>query len=314
MNLEFAELIKNGLTVKQKYLSSKYFYDDYGSQLFQMITKLPEYYLTKCEYEIFETQKDKLLNSFLGKDKRFNLIELGSGDAHKTKILLKHFINKEIDFIYKPIDISSEALDMLDKILVEEFEQLKIEKLVGDYYKVIDKLEFSNNKNVVLFLGSNIGNFNYQESINFLQFITSKIKKNDLFLVGFDLKKEPKIIADAYNDNQGITSLFNLNILTRINNEFGANFDLNNFSHYSYYNPETMECKSYIISNKNQIVSIKSLNLILNFEYAENIYTELSQKFDLERINDIAAKAGLRIKEQFYDCKSYFVDVLFEKI
>lgn len=314
MDLEFAKLIRNGLTAKKKYLSSKYFYDNYGSQLFQMITKLPEYYLTKCEYEIFKTHKSKLLNAFLGDDSSFNLIELGSGDAHKTKILLKYFIEKNTDFIYKPIDISSEALDMLDEVLLEEFKQLKIEKLVGDYYKVLDKIELSNNKNVILFLGSNIGNFNYQDSINFLRFISSKIKKDDLFLVGFDLKKEPKIILEAYNDSQGITSLFNLNILTRINNEFGANFDLNNFSHYSFYDPETLECKSFIISNKKQNVNIKSLNLEINLDYAENIYTELSQKFDLERINEIATKAGLRIKEQFYDCRSYFVDVLFEKI
>lgn len=314
MDIEFAELVKKGLSSKNKYLSSLYFYDDYGSQLFQMITKLPEYYLTKCEYEIFETQKDKILKSFLGTDDNFNLIELGSGDGHKTKVLLNYFIEKEVDFVYKPNDISIEALDSLDKILKEEFKLIKIEKLVGNYHKVLDQIEFSKEKNIVLFLGSNIGNFNYQNSINFFKFISSKLKKEDLFLVGFDLKKEPKIISNAYNDSQGITEAFNLNILTRINNEFGADFDINNFSFYSYYNPETMEYKSYIISNKKQNVNISKLEFEVDFEYGESIFTELSQKFDLERINDMASKAGLKIKEQFYDCRSYFVDILFEKI
>lgn len=313
MNLEFAELIKNGLTSENKYLSSMYFYDDEGSKLFQMITQLPEYYLTKCEYEILETNKNKILSDFLGNDNKFNIVELGSGDGHKTKILLKYFLESNIEFEYSPIDISKEALNLLKNNLKSELKELNINPLVGDYHKVLKKLSLNKDKKIFLFMGSNIGNFKKEKAFEFINFIVSNMNKGDLLLVGFDLKKDPKVILNAYNDSQGVTSRFNLNVLKRINREFDANFDLNNFTHYPFYNPETLECKSYLVSNKRQNVEIKKLNLNIDFKYAEIISTELSRKFDNDRINEIATQTNLKIKSKYYDCREYFVDVLFEK-
>lgn len=313
MNLEFAEHIKLGLGSKKKYLSSKYFYDDEGSNLFSLITKIPEYYLTKCEYEIIDNSKNDILRRLNIDNNYFSLIELGAGDGQKTKLLLEYFCNEKLNFKYFPIDISKDAFSLLDKNISYLKGELNFEYLEGDYFKLLKNYGFGKGKKLVLFLGSNIGNFEIENGINFLKLISSNINKGDMVLVGFDLKKDPKLILDAYNDSSGITKQFNLNLLKRINNEFDANFDLNNFSHYPSYNPETLECRSYLVSLKEQEVLINDLNFKVKFEYAEIINTELSQKYDLELIEMIGEKASFKINELYFDCKRYFVDVLFEK-
>ncbi len=312
VNKDFTDLIINGLSSNKKYLSSMYFYDDYGSKLFQMITELPEYYLTKCEFEIMQSHKNQILNDFKESSKLFNIIELGSGDGHKTKILLKHFIEQGVDFQYSPIDISKEALDSLEINLKSELSHLKINKYVGNYHKILKDIISSDIRNILLFMGSNIGNFKYNESINFLKMISNSLNKGDLVLIGFDLKKEPDIILNAYNDSQGVTKEFNLNILRRINREYDANFDLNSFKHFPTYNPDTMECKSFLVSTRKQEVKINKLDLTVQFQYAEHIFTELSQKYDIELIKELTEPLGYKIKNQYYDCKQYFVNILFE--
>lgn len=313
MNKEFAEHLKLGLTSKNKFVSSKYFYDDIGSSLFTEIMNLPEYYLTDCEYEVLDNYKNDILKDIKVNEEHFDLIELGAGDGQKTKLLLEHFVNSSIDFTYSPIDISSEAFIKLNENIFYLKDKLNVNYLEGDYFEILRKHNFKGGRKVILFLGSNIGNFKYENAKNFLKLISSNIQKGDILIAGFDLKKNPNVILKAYNDAKGVTKKFNLNLLQRINNEFKANFDLNNFEHFPVYDPEKKQCRSYIISLKKQEVNIKDLDLKINFDNAEAIFTELSQKYDEELIEDLAQYSGFEVSKYYYDERKYFSDVVLVK-
>lgn len=313
MNKEFAEHLKLGLTSKIKFVSSKYFYDDIGSSLFTEIMNLPEYYLTDCEYEILDSYKNEILKDIKVNEEHFDLVELGAGDGQKTKLLLEHFVNSNIDFTYSPIDISSEAFIKLNENIFYLKDKLNVNYLEGDYFEILRKHNFKGGRKVILFLGSNIGNFKYENAKNFLNLISSNIRKGDILIVGFDLKKDPNVILKAYNDEKGVTKKFNLNLLQRINNEFNANFDLKNFEHFPVYDPEEMQCRSYIVSLKKQEVNIKDLDLKINFDNAETIFTEFSQKYDEELIEDLAQNSGFEVSKYYYDTRKYFSDVVLVK-
>ena len=219
-NDQFLEDVLFGLNSKPKKLSSKYFYDKKGDELFQQIMALDEYYLTRAEYEIFKTNKQEILEIFQSENSEFRLIEFGAGDGYKTKLLLEHFILSQAVFEYKPIDISQNALDKLKIDLNGNIPKLNMTAEQGDYFQVLKKLpRLDHKKNVVLFLGSNIGNFTLDEVESFLTNIRNKIHIGDLLFLGLDLKKDPEKIRAAYNDKQGVTRDFNLNLLDRINKE-----------------------------------------------------------------------------------------------
>lgn len=310
---DFAQDTLEGLTSPQKYLSSKYFYDDRGSKIFQDIMRMPEYYLTDCELEIFQSQKQEILNDFLGSGSHFDLLELGAGDGLKTKILLGHFLNQDVDFRYTPIDISEVAVDNLISDLEDELPGLEVNGLVGDYFDLIgdDKLN-GHSKKVILFLGSNIGNFNRKKSLAFLRRLGEAMTPDDMLFIGFDLKKEPDIILNAYNDPYGHTAAFNLNLLQRINNELDADFDLATFKHREAYDPQTGTAKSYLISQKNQQVRIHELDQTIYFEEGEKVFTEMSQKYDADMIHDLAAGSGFEVVRNYYDQRHYFVNSLWK--
>ena len=303
---EFARDVKNGLSKSSKELSSKYFYDEDGSKIFSKITELPEYYLTRAGYEILDKNKDKIAQ--LVKDTSFSLIELGSGDGRKTKVLLSHFLNTGVDFQYIPIDISESAVDDLVKSVKNEFPSLQTTGIVTEYFKGIQWLEEKEKKkNFVLFLGSNIGNFDKEQQIVFLQSLWNSLNHDDLVLIGFDLKKDINLITKAYNDSQGVTEEFNLNLLRRINRELGANFDLSKFSFFANYNPIIGAVESFLISMEEQSVFISELGKTFNFNAWEPIHTEYSFKYSDSDIAILAHEAGYKIKTQFYDSERYFV-------
>lgn len=308
----FASDVINGLNSKPKKLPAKYFYDSKGSKLFQMIMKLPEYYLTNCEFEILQTYKEEFLNNFINPN-GFDLIEFGAGDGLKTKILLKHFLQSNVEFSYMPIDISTAAIDDLGIALNNELPGLKYEGIVADYFDALTNLKRSKRKKVILFLGSNIGNFPSQESTKFLLQINKNLNKGDMLLIGMDLKKDPEIILNAYNDSAGITREFNMNLLARMNNELGANFDLAHFKHYPNYDPEDMCAKSFLISLKDQIVTFDKIKYKVEFSYAEEIYVEISQKYDKTLIESIYKGAGFSELKSFTDCKHYFYNGIWQK-
>ncbi len=311
----FAEDVLRGLSGTPKTLSSKYFYDDEGSRLFQEIMKLPEYYLTNCELELFQKQTDAIFQSFANGDNAFDLIELGAGDGTKTAVLVDHFLKQQADISYSPIDISQEALDALSAKFSAEFPSLKIEARNGDYLRILESLRNSNGRRkVLLFLGSNIGNFNREQALEFFRDLRSVMNENDLLFIGFDLQKDPRVIVRAYDDEKGVTAAFNLNLLKRINRELGADFDLEKFSHYAVYRPVECAARSFLISREKQSVHIAALDKTFDFEQWEAIFMEISQKYSMRMIEEIARESGFAVKQNFFDSRRYYCDSLWQPV
>lgn len=299
--------VLTGLSSNPKRLSSKYFYDKKGDELFQRIMACPEYYLTRCELDIFQNQTDKLAALLSnGSSLPFDLIELGVGDGIKTRFLLDELIPTKVNFNYLPIDISANILAELETNL-SHLESLNIKTLQGEYLDMLKEASrISGNRKVVLFLGSNIGNMGMNDAKQFCQEVRSLLRPGDLFLVGFDLRKNPQTILNAYNDKQGITREFNLNLLQRINNELGADFEIDRFIHYPTYDPPTGACKSYLVSSVKQTVRIGDNTI--SFKEGEWIYTEISQKYSLSEIKSLAVDSGFAVLENLTDKKDWFVD------
>ena len=274
---------------------------------------MPEYYLTNCEMDIMKNRAVEIYEA-TGFKRHFNIIELGAGDGAKTKELLRNLLRLEADFTYVPIDISQEAIDLLVVSMEASLPNLKMNPQVGDYFDVMDKVEAQENcPNLVLFLGSNIGNFKPKWAVDLLQHMNEHMRSGDKLLVGFDLMKNPNLIRNAYNDSQGITARFNMNVLTRINRELSGDFNLDTFDFYSFYNPENGDVKSYIYSLIEQDISIKETEKSFHFEKDECIWMELSKKYSLDGIEKLGADAGFQFKEHFLDSKGYFSDSLFTK-
>ncbi|UJH68280.1 L-histidine N(alpha)-methyltransferase [Allomuricauda sp. SCSIO 65647] len=314
LNTDFAQEVREGLTDYPKHLSSKYFYDEVGDKLFQDIMAMPEYYLTDSEFNILETHKEGISKLFMGNGGAFSLFELGAGDGKKTKILLRNLVEKEADFDYRPIDISQNALNQLEASVSFEIPEVRINTIQGTYFETLADIAKQNGRRkVILFLGSNIGNLLHPQAVEFLKNIRDILNEDDLVFMGFDQKKHPQKILDAYNDKTGITEAFNKNLLARINKELGGNFELDNFLHWEVYDPETGTAKSYLVAKKAQKVFIEALGLKVNFKQWETIHTEISQKYDDEVVNWLADKAGLDIIAQFSDGQSEYRDYVFKK-
>jgi L-histidine N-alpha-methyltransferase len=304
----YNDVIK-GLSGTPKRLNSMYFYDAVGDKIFQELMGCPEYYPTNCEMEIFSTKTAALGQSIMADGDAFDLIELGAGDATKSSYLLKYLINQQADFTYLPIDISANVINYLNVKLPLTIPGLKITGLNGEYFDMLKKAaSLSNRRKVVLFMGSNIGNMPIAEANQFCKVLREHLNPGDMALIGFDLKKSPKIILAAYNDSEGITKRFNLNLLLRINRELNGNFDVSQFDHYATYDPETGSCKSYLISLKDQIVTIGKETI--RFIKDEYIYMEISQKFTIMQTDQMATNTGFRPVDRFFDIKKWFVDAV----
>ena len=311
---ELATDTLRGLSANSKFLLSKYFYDDIGSSIFQDIMNMPEYYLTDCEHEIFTTHTKEITDAFIKDALHFELVELGSGDGLKTKILLKSMVSQGSGIKYIPIDISLKANNELVESLTREIPSLKVNAQTGDFFRLMKQLNgHSGLRKIILFLGSNIGNFPDVELNLFLSQLSGFAHKGDKVMIGFDLKKSPDIIMKAYEDPHGHTRRFNLNHLTRLNRELGADFDISNFEHHTDYNPQTGAVKSFLVSTQNQTVHIESLAGNFHFNQWETIYMELSRKFDLKTIETLAINHGFRVEQHFSDSRNYFADSLWVK-
>ena len=315
---QFAEDVLRGLSSIPKRLSSKYFYDDEGSRLFQEIMKLPEYYLTRAELGIFQDQADSILQAFLATDSRtevnpqsLDLIELGAGDGTKTAVLIEHFLATATDFTYSPVDISQEANDALLARFTEKFPKLRIEPHTGDYFQVLSSLRNgSSRRKILMFLGSNIGNFQREQAVDFFRQLRAVMNSNDRLFVGFDMQKDPRVIVSAYDDPEGVTAAFNLNLLRRINRELGGDFDLEKFSHYAQYRPVECAARSFLISREKQTVSISALERTFEFEQWEPIFMEISQKYTRAMIEELAGESGFEIETEFFDEVNFYTDSL----
>ncbi len=311
----FAEDVLTGLSANPKYLSSKYFYDDEGSRLFQEIMKVPEYYLTRSEYEIFSRQTAEIFEAFKADAAPFDLIELGAGDGSKTSLLVDYFLKQNAEFRYVPIDISAEALNFLTNKFKTQFPALNMQTEQGDYFKTLETFkEKFDKKKIILFLGSNIGNFSEIQALDFFKQLRGLCDVEDFLFIGFDLHKNPKTILRAYADSLGITAKFNLNLLKRINRELGGNFNVEEFKHYASYHPTERAARSFLISQKEQTIRIEAVEKEFKFDQWEPIFMEVSQKYNLEMIENIARESGFEIVKNFYDESRFYTNSLWKPV
>lgn len=306
----FCQDVIAGLSASPKYLLPKYFYDAKGDYLFQQIMDCPEYYLTRAEREILSTQSLKIAQHCADVHPTFDLVELGAGDASKTVYLLEAALQLECCQRYFPIDISESMIDHLNWALPPKLPGLQVKGLAGEYFPMLERLKVeSDQPKLVLFLGATIGNMLPDEALVFCQNLRTFLNPGDLLLIGFDLKKNPQTILDAYNDRGGLTRDFNHNLLDRINRELGADFNTADFKHYPVYDPGTGSCKSYLISTRSQRVVLAD-GREFHFDKDEAIYMEVSQKYSKNEIDQLGLSAGYEAIESYFDQQRRFVDVL----
>ena len=310
--LQFANDVEQGLTAKQKNLNPKYFYDDYGSKLFEQICTQPEYYHTRTEYEIIKDNVDTIIEIYA--DSKISIIELGSGSSKKTKIILKKFLERKKDSVYYfPIDVSKEILQETSFELNTEFPKLKTKYIPTEYIsgiievkKLIDKNNYIPKKGIILFLGSSLGNLEPNHAIDFLKNIKKSIAEIDLLLIGMDLHKSKQILEKAYNDEAGVTAKFNFNVLKRINRELSGKFDLNQFEHIAFYNNKHRRIEMHLKSLRDQRIKIDYLDKVFYFSKNETIHTENSYKYSVAGLRDLFFNGGFKIENMFTDENNWF--------
>ncbi|SDX82360.1 L-histidine N(alpha)-methyltransferase [Flavobacterium degerlachei] len=310
----FKNDVEKGLNTTPKILPSKYFYDKKGDALFVEIMNLPEYYLTRCELDIFQNKTQQLIDKLqLRPNSYFELIELGAGDGLKTKELLRLLDSQNFKFDYLPIDISINSLKLLEQDLKKELPNVSVQTQQGDYFEVLASLKMSSAPKIVLFLGSNIGNMTDEQAAQFIYNLGANLQAGDQLLLGVDLIKPKELVLAAYDDSKGITAQFNLNLLERINEELGGNFDLNYFKHQPEYNEEEGIAKSFIVSTIQQKVTIKAVGKTFEFAAAEKIHTEVSRKYNDGLIEKIIANTDFKITDKIMDSKNYFADYILKR-
>lgn len=306
----FAEEISFSLNQNSKFINPKFFYDKKGSELFESICLLPEYYPTRTEISILKKLKHDL-PSYL--DENINLVELGSGTSVKTRLILDIFTKLQPKTEYFPIDIS-EILTESSEQLLKDYDTLHITGIIDTYEGGLEFLKsYDDKKNLILFLGSSFGNFTPDDGKLFLEKILSTMKSGDLFLIGLDLVKDKNILESAYDDSQGVTAKFNLNVLSRINDELDADFDINNFSHYSIYNENDQRIEMNLKSLVSQSVIIGKSNLSLNLDKGELIHTEYSHKYHISQIKKLLSDVGFEFKNMWLDDEKHFSLTLVSK-
>lgn len=299
-----AEDVRRGLASKPKRFLPKYFYDELGSTLFDAICLLPEYYLTRAENEILERYSDEIVASVEG---HTTLLEMGSGSASKTRLIIEALLRKQKELVFIPVDISASALDNSSRILLQSYPRLKIEAYAADYFAGLVELgKTSRARTLALFLGSNISNFDPDEALKFLRALRQVLYEGDALLLGADLKKDKMILEAAYNDALGVTAAFNLNVLARINRELGGNFDLRAFQHRASYNEDAGRLEIYIESTREQTVAISQLEMEVHFGEGEQIHTENSYKYDLSDITNLASETGFSRARTWLDSEQRF--------
>ena len=299
-----------GLTQVPKSLPPKYFYDDQGSQLFEAITALPEYYLTRTERQILEQFAGSIADHVGSCD----LIELGSGSSSKTRLLLNAYQQQRCPLRYVPVDVSSGMLEESAWALLHEYPSLTIHGLVSTYEAALANLPSSDLPcRMIAFIGSTLGNFPPSRCQSFFQEVSRALVEGDYFLLGIDLHKDTATLEAAYNDQQGVTAAFNLNMLSHLNWRFQGNFDLAQFRHVAIYNERDRQIEMYIESLCDQTITLKALNLTLQFTEGERLLSEISRKFDLDVLSQELMAHKLRVTQTFTDAKQWFGLLLCER-
>lgn len=310
----FREHVISGLGASPKRLSSRYFYDAEGDRLFQKIMACEDYYVTRAEDEVLREQAPDVLQALSGGRNGLDLVELGAGDGAKTKHLLRRALQEGRTLRYRPTDISAHALHGLELALGMEMPALAVRGEQGEYFEVIRRGFVEHGiPTAVMLLGSNIGNLPHGRAQVLLKGVADQLGAGDRFLVGFDRKKDPAVILRAYNDREGHTRAFNLNLLRRMNRELGMDFNLERFIHAPVYDPGSGQAKSFLVSTCQQEVHLPGQGEPFRFRAWEAVQTEMSQKYDDAMIGALAQGAGLRIVARFTDSRGLFSDVVFAR-
>jgi L-histidine N-alpha-methyltransferase len=307
---DFAYDVRAGLTAERKWLPPRWFYDELGSSLFDTICFLPEYYVMRAEAEALTAHRAEIA-SYLGTPIR--LVELGSGAARKTRILLDSLVLRQADLEYVPVDVDASMLQRAGRDLLRDYDQLHVTGVRSDFSRPsipLSLLPRTRARTVVLFLGSTIGNLNPQEATAMLRDLRTALSPGDALLLGADLRKDPSVLNAAYNDSLGVTAAFNLNLLARINRELGGEFDVAAFEHLAFYDQEHGRIEMHLVSRKAQRVPIAALDLQVTFGEGERIHTESSYKHDLSTLQALAEASDFRIEHTWYDSRRWFADVL----
>jgi dimethylhistidine N-methyltransferase len=301
---EFARDVAAGLTAVPKYMSCRYFYDREGSRLFAAICELPEYYLTRAETEILQTHAREIAALFSGE---VTILELGSGNAVKTRLLLKAFLDGRRRLRYVPIDICRPVLEESAADLLRLFPGLEIVAVAAEYHDGLRQLRSESSRpRLILWLGSNIGNFTRSEAAAFLRQVRDTMHPADRMLIGVDLRKDRAVLEAAYDDAAGVTAAFNLNLLARINHELDGNFDVNAFQHRAVYDPDLGRIEMYLVSTRAQRVTLGRMGLTVTFAAGEAIHTENSYKYSLAEMDALATTAGLQRQRCWQDAEGRF--------
>jgi len=299
-----------GLTSYPKSLPPKYFYDDRGSQLFEQITQLPEYYLTRTETQIL----NRYANAITDKIGPCELVELGSGSSTKTRYLLNAMVQFGYSPHYVPVDVSGGMLEATAQQLLSAYDTLTVHGLVGTYGLALQQLPQPKlPARMIMFIGSTLGNLEPQSCHHLLEKISTVLNPGDYFLLGVDLEKSSDILHRAYNDRQGITAAFNLNMLHHLNWRFQGNFQVEQFEHRAFYNADASQIEIYIDSLLTQQVTLKALNLDILFEQGESLLSEISRKFTIETLATEMATVGMNLVQAFTDDQRWFGLLLFQK-
>jgi dimethylhistidine N-methyltransferase len=296
------EDVATGLRLKQKAIPPRYFYDARGSRLFEEICRQPEYYLTRTEGAILRAHAADILD-VVGE---CSLVELGSGSAVKTRLLLDESVRRGYRLHYVPIDISESMLRATAQRLRADYPDIRIDGLATDYLNGLAALPAAPRR-LVLFLGSNLGNFTPAEQEQFFEHLTAVLQSGDYLLLGLDLRKPVETLEAAYNDRAGVTAAFNVNMLRRINRELRADFNLAAFSHLAFYNRQLHQIEMHLRSEVAQEVTIADLGMRVQFRPAETIHTEISRKFDPQEICAQLGSYGLRGCASWTDARRWFL-------
>ncbi len=305
----FGEDMRAGLTAERKHLGSMYFYDELGSSLFEAITRLPEYYLTRVERDLLATYSREIVDRLGGP---LRLLELGSGSANKTRLVIEAILERQTRLHYAPIDISPEALTESSLALIDAHPALSVFGYASDYFSLLRSVKFgTDERTLALYLGSNIGNFEPSVARDVLQLLARSLNPGDALLLGFDLKKDAQILELAYDDPTGVTAAFNKNLLGRMNRELDADFDLHAFRFIANYNEARGAVDSMLRSERAQTVTLRAIDTVVHFAEGETMHTESSYKFSPDDAVALARETGWKMLQSWTDAgQRYSISLL----
>ena len=303
---------RTGLTATPKRIPCRFFYDEVGSQIFEEICELPEYYLTRAESEILRDRAGDVARHFL---RPINLVELGSGNSTKTRLLIEALLREHGSLSYLPVDISPSVLEASALQLLDDYKHLEIHAIAGDYQDGLHRIRRDTQRpKLILWLGSSIGNLDRPSAERFVSNLRRGMNIEDRLLLGIDLRKDRAVLESAYDDSRGVTARFNQNLLARINRELGGHFDSETFDFQATYDEVGGKVVSHLRSRQDQTVRIDDLGLDVEFAAGETIHTENSFKYSWAEIDALARGTSFALEEHWLDAKNRYSVNLFSPV